>query len=139
VLIESKFFLALMKSASGGKQEAKQLCDEAITVSSNSGNSGLYSVALLRCAEAAWKTGDWQTAQTLATQAQERLARSEKLESEWRAWAVASRATEQLGDKTKAEELARNATTVRSKLEERWGPDTFKQYIGRPDIQVYIR
>jgi serine/threonine protein kinase/Flp pilus assembly protein TadD len=139
VLIESKYFLALMKSASGGKQEAKQLCDDAINASSNSGNSGLYSRALLRCAEAAWKTNDLQTAQTLATQAQDRLARSEQLESEWRAWAIASRATEQLGDKTKAEEMARNAITVRSKLEERWGPDTFKQYIGRPDIQVYIR
>ena len=139
VLIESKYFLALIKSSSGGKQEAKQLCDESMEVSSNSGNSGLYSVALLRCAEAALKAKDSQTAVTLATKAQERLARSEQLESEWRAWAIASQATEQLGDRTKAEEMARNAATVRSKLEQRWGPDTFKQYAARPDIQVYIR
>jgi tetratricopeptide (TPR) repeat protein/predicted Ser/Thr protein kinase len=139
VLIESKYLLALIKSASGGKRDAKQLCDEAMEVSSNSGNSGLYSVALLRCAEAALKAGDSQTAVTLATKAQERLARSEQLESEWRAWAIASQATEQLGDRTKAEEMARNAATVRSKLEQSWGPDTFKQYTARPDIQVYIR
>jgi len=139
VLIESKSFFALLKGASGGKQEAKKLCDEAMEVSSNSGNSGLYSVALLRCGEAALKTNDPQTAVTLATKAQERLARSEQRESEWRAWAIAARATEQLGDKTRAEEMARNAATVRSKLEQLWGPDTFKQYTARPDIQVYIR
>jgi tetratricopeptide (TPR) repeat protein len=139
VLIESNYFLALMKSASAGKRDAKQLCDKAIDVSSTSGNSGLYSVALLRCAEVALKATDWQTALTLSTKAQERLARSDQQESEWRAWAIASRATEQLGDKTKAEEMARNAKTVRSKLEQLWGPDNFKQYSTRPDIQVYIR
>jgi serine/threonine protein kinase/lipopolysaccharide biosynthesis regulator YciM len=138
VLTESKSFLALVKGASGEKRDAKQLCDEAIELSSNSGNSGLYSVVLLRCAEAALKGNDSQSALTLATKAQERLAGSEKVESEWRAWAVASRATEQLGDKTKAEEMARNAATVRSKLEQMWGPDTFKAYTARPDIQVYI-
>lgn len=139
VLIESKYFLALMKSASGATREVKQLCDEAMEASSNAGNSGLYSGALLRCAEAALNLNDSQTAQTLAIKAQERLARSEQLESEWRAWAIASRATEQLGDKPKAEEMARNAATVRSKLEQLWGPENLKQYSARPDIQVYIR
>jgi len=139
VMIESKYFLALVKGAEGGKQESKKLCDEAIDVSSNSGNFGLYAVALLRCGEASLKANDAQTALTLATKAQERFARSEQRESEWRAWAIASRASEQLGDKTKAEEMARNAATVRSKLEQMWGPDTFKQYTARPDIQVYIR
>jgi len=138
VLIESKYFLALMKSASGGKREAKQLCDDAMEVSSNSGNFGLYSVALLRCGEASLKANDPQTALTLATKAQERFARSEQRESEWRAWAIGARAAEQLGDKTKAEEMSKNAVFVRSKLEQLWGPDTFKQYTARPDIQVYI-
>ncbi|MEN3326771.1 MAG: eukaryotic-like serine/threonine-protein kinase [Acidobacteriota bacterium] len=139
LLTESKYFLALVKSASGGKRDAKQLCDEAMDVSSNSGNFSLYSVALLRCGEAAWKTGDVQTALTLASKAQERFAHSEQRESEWRAWAIAARAAEQAGDKSKAEELSRNAVFVRSKLEQLWGPDTFKQYTARPDIQVYIR
>lgn len=139
VLIESKYFFALIKAASGAKQEAKKLCDEAMEVSSNSGNSGLYSVALLRCSEAALRTNDPQTALTLATKAQERLARSGQQESEWRAWAIAARATEQLGDKAKAEEMSRNAAFVRSKLEPLWGPEAFKQYTERPDIQVYIR
>ena len=137
VLTESKFFLGLVKASSGGKQEAKQLCDEAINISSNSGNSRLYSVALLRCAEASLKGNDAATALTLATQAQNRFAPGQQLESEWRAWAIASRASQQLGDKNKAEEMSKNAVEVRSKLEQQWGTPAFQQYAARPDIQVY--
>ena len=136
---ESKYFLGLIKAASGAKGEAKQLCDEAINTSSNSGNSRLYSVAQLRCAEAALKGNDAQTALTLATEAQGRFARSQQLESEWRAWAVISRANQQLGDKTKADEALKNAELVRSKLEQDWGPNVFKQYAARPDIEAYYR
>ncbi|HEY0762068.1 MAG TPA: tetratricopeptide repeat protein [Pyrinomonadaceae bacterium] len=137
VLTESKSFLALVKGASGAKQEARQLCDESINASSNSGNFGLYSVALLRCGEAALRANDSQTALTLTTQAQERFSRSEQRESEWRGWAIASRAAERLGDKAKAQEMLKNAQDVRSKLEQEWGPDVFKLYAARPDIQVY--
>jgi tetratricopeptide (TPR) repeat protein len=139
LLTESKYFLALLKSASGDSRTSKQLCDEAIDTSSSSGNFSLYSVALLRCGEAALRGKDAQTALTLATQAQERFARSQQTESEWRAWIVASRAAEQLGDKTKAEEMSRNAVSARAKLEQEWGPTVFKQYAARPDIQVYYR
>ena len=138
-LTESKYFLGLLKATSGAKQEAKQLCDEAINVSSKSGNSRLYSVAQLRCAEAALKGNDAQTALTLATEAQGRFARSQQRESEWRAWVVVSRANQQLGDKSKADETLKNAEFVRSKLEEEWGPSVFKQYAARPDIQAYYR
>jgi tetratricopeptide (TPR) repeat protein len=139
VQIETKYFLGLVKASSGGRQEAKQLCGEAIAVSSNSGNFGLHSRALLRCAEAALKANDAQTALTLATQAQERFTRSEQRESEWIAWAITSRASQQLGDKNKAEETLKNALNVRSRLEQQWGPEVFKQYAARPDIQVYFR
>ncbi len=137
VLTDSKYFLALVKAWSGAKQEAKQLCNEAINVSSNSGNSHLYSVALLRCAEAALKGNDAPTALALALQAQSRFASSQQLESEWRAWAIASRASQQLGDKNKEEEMSRNAENVRSRLEQHWGTNVFRQYATRPDIQVY--
>jgi tetratricopeptide (TPR) repeat protein/predicted Ser/Thr protein kinase len=136
-LTESKFFLGLVKAASGAKREAKQLCDEAINASSNSGNSRLYSVAQVRCAEAALKGNDAETARTLATQAQGRFALSQQKESEWRAWVIVSRANQQLGDKTRADEALKNAELVRSKLEQEWGPSVFKQYAARPDIQVY--
>jgi len=136
-LTESKYFLGLAKAASGAKREAKQLCDEAINVSSNSGNSRLYSVAQLRCAEAALKVNDAQTALTLATEAQRRFAQSKQTESEWRSWTIISRANEQLGDRTKADEALKNAELIRSRLEQEWGSNVYKQYAARPDIQVY--
>jgi hypothetical protein len=137
VRTEGQYFLSFVKGESGAKQEAKQLCEEAINVSSNSGNSRLYSGAQLRCAEVALKGNDAQTALTLATEAQGRFARSKQLESEWRAWAIISRASQQLGDRTKADETLKNAEFGRSRLEQEWGPDVFKQYAARPDIQAY--
>ena len=139
VAIQAQFVLGMVKAASGGRKEAQKLCDEAITAASNAGDFGLHSRALLAGAEAALKGNDAQTALTLATQAQERFARGQQLESEWRAWLFASRASQQLGDTGKAEEQLRNAQNVRSKLEQQWGPDVFRQYAARPDIQAYYR
>jgi hypothetical protein len=87
----------------------------------------------------ALKGKDAQTALTLATQAQERFARGLQLESEWRSWAIASRASKELGHSDVAQEQMRNAQETRSKLEQQWGADAFKKYAARPDIQVYYQ
>jgi len=137
--IESKYFLGLLKAASGARNDAKKLCEEAMNAASTAGVFGLHSRALLAAAETALKGNDAQTALSLATQAQERFSRGGLLESEWRAWIIASRASEQLGDKLKKDEMWKNATDARSRLEQQWGADTFKRYAERPDIQVYYR
>jgi serine/threonine protein kinase/tetratricopeptide (TPR) repeat protein len=139
VLIESKYFLGLVKAAAGARNDSKSLCDEALNASANAGNMTLHSRALLYCADAALRGNDAQTALTRSTQAQENFTRSGQLESEWRAWVIVSQANAKLGDKNKSEETLRNGVTARSKLEQLWGPDTFKQYTARPDIQVYFR
>jgi hypothetical protein len=76
---------------------------------------------------------------TLATEAQTRFARGEQLESEWRAWLIASRASEKLGDKQRAQDFLQKAANIRSKLELQWGAEAFKQYGLRPDIQAYYQ
>jgi tetratricopeptide (TPR) repeat protein len=139
LLVEGKYTLGLVKAASGALNGAKKLCEEALTDSSKIGNSGLYSRALLAAAEAALKANNPATALTLATQAQERFARGGQWESEWRSWQIAAIASERLGDTAKAEANFRNAISVRSKLEQEWGPDAFKLYASRPDIRVYFR
>ena len=139
VAIQAQFLLGMVKAASGGAKEAQKLCNEAINAASNAGDFGLHSRALLAGAEAALKGNDAQTALTLATQAQTRFARGEQLESEWRAWLIASRASQQLKDTGKAEEQLRNAQNTRSKLEQQWSPDVFRQYAAKPDIQAYYR
>jgi len=108
-------------------------------MASGLGDFSLQSRALLSKAEAALLTNDAQTALTLATDAQARFARGEQYESEWRAWLIASRASEKLGDKTKAQEQLGNAVNVRTKLEQQWGADRFKLYSSRPDIQAFYQ
>ena len=133
--IQAQYILAL----AGGRSDAQKLCEESINAASNAGDFGLHSRALLSCAQVALKGNDAQTALILATQAQGRSARGVQLESEWRAWAIASQANRILADSNKAQEQMRNAEATRSRLEQQWGAEAFKQYAARPDIQVYYR
>jgi hypothetical protein len=132
--IQANYILAL-----AGARDGQKLCSESMEAASNAGDFGLHSRALLGCAEVALKGGDPKTALALATQAQERFARGTQLESEWRAWAIASRASKDLGDNNTAQEQTRNAEATRARLEHQWGADVFKKYAARPDIQVYYR
>ena len=136
ITVQAQYVLALAKANTGAQNEARKLCEESIKATSNAGDFGLHSRALLACAEVALKGKDAQTALTLATQAQERFARGSQLESEWRAWVIASRASKELGRSDNAQEQMRNAETTRSKLEQQWGADAFRKYAARPDIQV---
>lgn len=136
--IQAQYLLALAK---GGSGEAEELCSKSIEAASTAGDFGLHSRALLACADVALKAKDPKTALTLATQAQGRFARgSSQIESEWHAWAIAARASKDLGDNNTAQEQIRNAEGARSRLEQLWGAGVFKQYAAvRPDIQVYYR
>jgi tetratricopeptide (TPR) repeat protein len=134
--IQAQYFLALAKAGSG---DAQKLCNQSVEAASNAGDFGLHSRVLLACAEVALNAKDPKTASTLATQAQERFARGSQLESEWRAWAIASHASKDLGDNNTAQEQMGKAADVRSRLEQQWGTVVFKQYAARPDIQVYLR
>ncbi len=137
VTIKAKYVLALAKAATGAQSDARRLCDESIAATSDAGDFGLHSRALLACAAVALKGKDAKTALTLASQAQERFAQGHQLESEWRAWVIAARASRDLGDVNKAQEQQNNGEAARSKLELQWGAEAFRLYAGRPDIQVY--
>jgi tetratricopeptide (TPR) repeat protein/predicted Ser/Thr protein kinase len=137
--IQATYTLGLAKALSGDRNEGLRLCGEAVKMASSAGDFTLLSRALLTEAEAALIANDASAALKLATEAQERFARGPQFESEWRAWWIASRASQQLGDKNKAEEQLRNAQNARAKLEQQWGPDAFRQYTLRPDIQVYTQ
>ena len=139
VAIQGTYTLGLAKALSGDRKEGLRLCSEAVKMASTAGDFTLHSRALLTEAEAALLVNDASSALKSATEAQERFARGSQFESEWRAWLIASRASQQLGDKNRAEEQLRNAQNARSKLEQQWGSDAFKQYTLRPDIQVYTQ
>jgi tetratricopeptide (TPR) repeat protein len=139
VTIRAQNVLAIAKAESGAQKQAREFCDESIKATSNAADFGLHSRTLLACAEVALKGKDAQTALTLATQAQERFARGLQLESEWRAWAIGSRARKDLGHYDVAMEQMRKEETTRSKLEQQWGAEVFRKYAARPDIRLYYQ
>jgi tetratricopeptide (TPR) repeat protein/predicted Ser/Thr protein kinase len=139
IVIEAKSVIGLAKALSGNTSEGLRVCDEAVKISAAGEDLLLQSRALLVKAEAALLANDAQTALNLASDVQARFARGEQYESEWRAWLIASRASEKLGDKTKAQEQLANALSVRAKLEQEWGAEAFKQYKLRPDIRAFYQ
>ncbi len=139
VTVQAQYVLALAKADIGAQAEARKLCDESLKATANDSDYALHSRALLACAEVALKGKDSRTAFALATQAYERFTRGLQLESEWRAAAIASRASKELGQSDNAQEQLRNAETTRSKLEQQWGADVFRTYVARPDIRLYYQ
>jgi serine/threonine protein kinase/Tfp pilus assembly protein PilF len=139
VAVESKYVFGLAKAFSGGQKDAQKFCDEALAAASTAGEFALHARALLAAAEAALARNDGQSALSLGTQAQERFARGEQLQSEWRAWIVIARANALLGNKDQSVEQLRKASDLAAKLEQQWGSDAFKRFTSRPDIQVYMQ
>jgi tetratricopeptide (TPR) repeat protein/predicted Ser/Thr protein kinase len=139
VVIQSKYVVGLAKTLSGGQKDGEKLCDDAVNSAANAGDYGLHSRALLAAAEAALARNDAQKALSLAIQAQERSARGGQLESEWRAWLIASRANAELGNKDVSAEQAKKSSDVSNQLQQQWGVEAFKRYTSRPDIQVYTK
>jgi hypothetical protein len=138
VTIPAKYVLGLSRSLSGGQSEGQKLCESALDSAANAGDFGLHTRALLAAAEAALARNDAQRALSLALLAQTQSARGELYESEWRAWMIASLASEKLGNSVQSATQRTDASASRAKLEQQWGADAFKQYSSRPDIQVYV-
>jgi tetratricopeptide (TPR) repeat protein len=139
VAIQGLYTLGLAKAFSGDRNGSLKLCRDAVTKASNSGDFTLLSRALLAEAEAALVAKDAGTALKMAIEAQTRFARGSQFASEWRAWMVASKASDLLGDKATSEAQLRNAQSVRSRMEAQWGAEEFRRYSSRPDIQAYTQ
>ena len=139
VAAEAKSTLGLASSFSGGAAQGKTMCEDALKMAEQLGDAALISRIMLALAEANLEMRDYKSALQLATESGERLRKSHQAESEWRSWLLAARANDQLGNKQVAEEQRAQAKEVFAKLEQPWGPEVFKQYTARPDIEFYRR
>lgn len=137
--IEATYTLGLAQALSGSAREGKTNCEAAAKMAADAGDAALLSRALLAFAEAALNEGDAQLALDKATEAQGRFAKGGQLESEWRAWVIAARANQRLNQGDKAREQLAQAKVVLSQLEQKWGAEAQKQYLIRPDTQVYYK
>ena len=94
---------------------------------------------MLAQAECALEAGKAQLALSKAIELQQRFDQWSQLESEWRAWVIASQASAKLGQNDKAAEQLAKGKDVCLRLQQAWGNDAFTKYISRPDIQVFYR
>lgn len=137
VIIEAKRVLGLAQVFSNAKREGRQSCEEAMKMATLSGDPWLLSRAQLALAEALLADNDAESALTNALQAQESSARAKRQASEWRAWLVAAHASQRAGDATKGREYASLAADALANLQQKWGADTYNNYLTRTDVQLY--
>jgi tetratricopeptide (TPR) repeat protein/tRNA A-37 threonylcarbamoyl transferase component Bud32 len=134
VAIEAKFTLGLARALSRSAEGLK-LCEEAVEQATKAGDYALVSKALLALAEASLESGNAAGAVRAALQAQERFAHANQLESQWRAWLIAARASRVERDEAAARYDLSRANEILSQLEQKWGTEAFKSYTARPDVQ----
>ena len=108
-------------------------------MASKGGDITLLSRAMLAQAECALENGNEQLALTKAIELQQRFAQWSQMESEWRAWVIASQASSKLGQNDQAAEQLAQGKNVCLRLQQAWGNEVFAEYISRPDIQVFYQ
>jgi tetratricopeptide (TPR) repeat protein len=132
--VQARATLGLALAFSVDPRGGRKICEEAVEMATRAGDEALLSRAKLALAEVLLENGDAQNALTNALEAQSRFQRGGQLESEWRAWVVAGRASRLKQDESSASELARAAETL-AQLRQKWGEEAFISYSRRPDIQ----
>jgi serine/threonine protein kinase/tetratricopeptide (TPR) repeat protein len=132
--IEARYLLGLAQSLSGAKREGQRMCEEALDMATRLGDPWHVSKSLLALSEVMLQNGDAQGALANALRAQETFARIGQLESEWRTWLIAARASRRTGNVAKANEYASRAANALLNLERKWGTEAYQGYLTRPDV-----
>ncbi len=139
VAAEAKSTLGLAQALSGSASQGKVSCEDGLKMAQDLGDAALISRAMLALAEALIEMGDAKNALRIATEAQERFARAGQLESGWRSLLICARANDKMKDTAAADDHRSRAKEMLAQLEALWGSDAYKQYMNRPDIQLYYQ
>ena len=99
----------------------------------------LLAVAQLALAEATLDSNGARDALKMALQTQQSFERVGQTDSEWRAWLIAARASQRLGERAAVHEYAVNANKRLRSLEDRWGREAYNGYLTRQDIQRSLK
>jgi tetratricopeptide (TPR) repeat protein len=133
--VQAKSTLGLAQAFLRATSEGKKRCEEAVEMAERAGDAALLSKAMLALAEVLLESNDAEGALTNALKAQGNFKRAGQLESEWRAWLIAARASRLKKDETAALNQLAQAKQVFSQLRQRWGEEVFVLYLARPDIE----
>jgi serine/threonine protein kinase/tetratricopeptide (TPR) repeat protein len=136
ITVQARYTLGQALAFGGRGPDGRQECEAAVAMAERAGDAALLSRARLALAEVLLETGDGGAARDMALAARERFGRGGQLESEWRAWVVAARASRLAGDSQAASEQLARAGEALSALRQNWGPEAADAYLKRPDISL---
>jgi serine/threonine protein kinase/Tfp pilus assembly protein PilF len=131
----AKMLMGLAQCYGGAPAAGKAFVSEAFNAAGELADPAELADAQLALSEALLLSGDSRGAADNALKAAAVYSHLGQGESEWRSLTVAAQATQNLGDKSRAREYAMRARDSLFKLEQQWGSDNYKSYLGRPDIQ----
>ncbi len=133
--IDALTVLGEAQAHSGMKSAGVKSCGEAVTDSEQMKDQWRLSAATLALGEALLLQGGAGGALSNAMSAREGFERRGQLESLWRAWLLAERASRLLNEEAKAREYAQHASDVFASLHGLWGDEAFNGYVTRADIK----
>ena len=132
--------LGLADVLSGELVTGLKLCNEAVTIAAAAAQQSTDDADVrLLLAEALLESGDAKSALVAAQQAQPSLATRHRKESEWRAWLIAARANQRLGDSDAARSQLERAQSSILDLRTKWRDEAFNSYSSRSDIQAFLK
>jgi serine/threonine protein kinase/tetratricopeptide (TPR) repeat protein len=135
ISVQAQSVLGLALTLSGDPRVGRKTCEEALRMATSAGDEALLSKAKLALAEVLVEGKDAQAALANALEAQARFKSGGQLESEWRAWVVAARASRLKQEESASSEQLKRASEPLAQLRQRWGDEAFASYLTRKDIQ----
>jgi len=133
--VEINAVQCLIEVAAGAASKGRLLCEQAANVDLEPASVSHKAHVQLALAEAKLETGDAAGCVDASLQAQQIFAKLHESEREWRAWLLAARASQRLGNLDGMRQQLSNAQALLNGLKEKWGNEAFNSYLSRPDIQ----
>ncbi|HEX8188846.1 MAG TPA: tetratricopeptide repeat protein, partial [Pyrinomonadaceae bacterium] len=126
--------LGLAEALGGARARGRALCEEAVRIASVRSDPATVAFANFALAQVLLEAGDAAGARDAALRAQEGFSRAGRADFEWRALAVAGRASRRLSDESAAREYLSRAEASLTQFEQSLGAEA-AGYLSRPDVQ----
>jgi tetratricopeptide (TPR) repeat protein/tRNA A-37 threonylcarbamoyl transferase component Bud32 len=126
--------LGLAEVLGGAGARGRALCEEAVRLAAVRKDPGVVGLANFALAQALLEAGDAAGARAAALRAQEGFARAGRADFEWRALAVAGKASRRAADENGAREYLSRGEASLAQFEQSLGAEA-AGYLSRPDVQ----
>jgi serine/threonine protein kinase/Tfp pilus assembly protein PilF len=137
--VRANLMLGLALAQSRQASAGKSLCQKALDEARQLGDAQLIARAQLALSEASLAEGNAPDALSNAEQAQAFFTRAGQTEQNWRASLIMGEASRKMNDMDGMGRHFSRAAELLNTLQQKWGDDTFKAYLARPDIQLYFK